>query len=71
MAARMKQLNLTVGLRDQVLMALALDGQAFQIAEIFEAEFAGAPRQIDGKLRAGVKIMCHGKARSCLGMRCT
>ena len=53
--------RLAVGLRDQVLMAFALDGQAFQIAEIFEPKFACPPRQIDCKLLARFMVVFQGK----------
>ena len=62
-----EQLDLAVGFRDQILMALALDGQAVEIAEIFQAEFAGPPRQIDGKLHACVMVIFHGRALESCG----
>ncbi|GLR40689.1 hypothetical protein GCM10007880_12050 [Mesorhizobium amorphae] len=50
-------------------MALALDGQVFEVAKVSQAEFAGASRQLDGKAHARVKVVGHGMlnlAEGCL-----
>jgi hypothetical protein len=57
-----EKLDLPVGLRDHVLMALAFDRQAVEVAEIAHAEFAGTLCEIDHELEthivAGGSLHC-------------
>lgn len=54
-----EKLHLAVGIGDKILVALALDGQVFEIAKIFQSELAGAAREVDGEMHALVEVVGH------------
>ena len=54
-----KSLDIAVAVGHQVLMALALDRQRVEAAEIAEAELPGTHGQIAGKAHARVIVVGH------------
>ena len=54
-----EQLDLAVGLRHHVLVALALDGERIELSEKLHAELAGALGEIAGKVEA-FAVAGHG-----------
>ena len=54
-----EQLDLAVGLRHQVLVALALDGERIEFPEKLHAELAGALGEIAGKVQT-FAVAGHG-----------
>ncbi len=54
-----EQLDLAVAIRDEVLMALALDGQLLDFAEEAHAELAGTAGEVNREGKSGLGRIRH------------
>ena len=63
-----ERLDLAVAVGNHVLVALALDGQRIEGAEIGEAELAGAKCELRGKAHALVIVVGHDVSGQGQGM---
>ena len=62
-----ERLDLAVGVGDEVLVALAFDGQRIEGAEIGQTEIAGADREFPGKAQARLIVIGHAVSASLKG----